>query len=171
MRAGALVLVGVALAASGGAVPSAWHTFGHEGLTVRYPPSWYATATALTPVTSPSQVLALASYPLPTDATGADGCCPREALDRLPPTGAFVFAWEYGDLRLPGLRTQDFSPRPKHLALSGFARWECLGPSYMLRFREQARFLEVHVAFGRRATAATRWTVLRVLDSLRVARR
>ena len=73
-----------------------------------YPTGWYATMQALTPVTSPRQVLAVASYPLPSDSSGADGCQPKEALNRLPPTGAFIFGWEYGGLALPGIRARDY---------------------------------------------------------------
>jgi hypothetical protein len=121
-------------------------------------------ARPLTPVTSPEQVLAIASYPLPDDNRGADGCMPKEALTRLPPGGAFLFGWEDGT---GGLHARDFPPRPAHFRLTGFARYECLGPSYLLRFRAGGRFFQIHVVLGRHATGATRATVLRVLDSFR----
>jgi hypothetical protein len=38
----------------------------------------------------------------------------------------------------------------------------------MLRFRQAERFFQIHVAFERKADAATRTTALRILDSLAV---
>ena len=87
----------------------------------------------------------------------------------MPPNGAFVFAWEYArPSPLGPIRARDFPPRPTHFRLTGFARYECLGPSYMLRFRQSGRFFQVHVAFGRRASTAMRAIVLRILDSIEV---
>jgi hypothetical protein len=148
------------------ALALAWLTFHAHGVAVRYPHGWDATARPLTPVTAPAEVLAVGSFRLPRGPGGADGCEPKEALDRLPPGGAFVYAIEYGF----GSR-RDFPPRPRRFRLTGFARYECLGPSYTIRFRDEGRFFQVHVAFGRRAGAAVRATALRVLDSFRVERR
>jgi len=86
----------------------------------------------------------------------------------MPPNGAFIYGWEYGDLRgRIGARARDFPKRPEHFRLSGFARYECLGRSYMLRFRESGRFFQIHIAFGTRASTATRTAALRILDSFR----
>jgi hypothetical protein len=141
---------------------SSWHTFRAEGVSVRYPPGWFATSRPLTYVTSPFQALAVASYPLPHDNTGSDGCEPKEALDAMPSDGVFIFGWEYygapPDARL-------FPPRPTHFKLTGFDRYECLGPSYMLRFHASGKFFQVHVAFGRDAGFIARLTALEVLDS------
>jgi hypothetical protein len=142
---------------------TSWHTFHANGISVRYPPDWFATSRPLTYVTSPSQALAVASYHLPRDNSGADGCEPKEALDRLPPSGAFIYGWEY---RRPSQREGfAFPPRPAHFALTGFANNECLGPSYEMRFRQAGRFFQIHVVFGKQASFITRRTVLRVLDS------
>jgi hypothetical protein len=117
-------------------------------------------------------VLAIASYPLPSNARGADDCEPTDALARMPPNGAFIYGWEYGDPRGGiGARARDFPKRPGHFRLGGFARYECLGRSYMLHFRESGRFFQIHVAFGTRASTATRTTVLRILDSFRARAR
>ncbi len=168
MRLLAVALGALALAAT---APPSWRTFRGEGISIRYPPGWFATARPLTPVTSPQQVLAIASYPLPRGSAGADGCAPKEALDGLPLTGAFIFGWEYGQLsKVTGIRERDFPPRSKHFELAGFAPYECFGPSYMLRFRAAGRAFQIHIAFGRRASASTRATVLRILDSLSAKR-
>jgi hypothetical protein len=133
---------------------------------VRYPPGWFATTRPLTPVTAPGQVLALASYPLPHDARGADGCEPKAALDRLPPDGAFLFGWDVGSGPLAG-----FPPRPRRFRLGHLATYECLGPSYLVRFREGGRDFQIHVVLGPQADAATRAAALRVLDSFVVSGR
>jgi hypothetical protein len=136
-----------------------WHTYRAHGVSVRYPPAWHATRRALTHVTSPRQVLAVASYPLPRDNRGDDGCSPKQALDALPPGGAFVFAWEDDDPGAP--------PRPAHFRLTGLAQYECLGRSYRIAFRDHNRSFVVHVVLGRRASAATRAKVLQILESFR----
>jgi hypothetical protein len=135
-----------------------WLSFHAHGVSVGYPRGW-----DVTPVTSPAQVLAVASYRLPRGPGGADGCEPKEALDRLPPRGVFIYGYEYGYGR-----RRDFPPRPRRFRLTRFAPYECLGPSYMIRFREAGRFFQIHVAFGRRAGPAIRATALRILDTFRV---
>jgi hypothetical protein len=138
------------------ALAAPWHTYRAHGVSVRYPPTWHATSHALTHVTWPRQVLAVASYPLPRDNRGDDGCMPKEALDALPPDGAFLFGWE-DDGPAP--------PRPARFRLVHYTRYECLGASYLIRFRDHGRSFQVHVVLGPNATAATRATALRILDS------
>ncbi len=114
VRSLALLLSTIVLTGAG----ANWRTFHARGITVHYPPGWFATATRLTPVTSPPQILAVASYRLPPDSGGADGCQPKAALDRLPPTGAFIFGWEYGRdtfRRAFPPRPKDFSPEELRL--------------------------------------------------------
>ncbi|HET7044965.1 MAG TPA: hypothetical protein VFI37_08965 [Gaiellaceae bacterium] len=160
-----LTLLGIVLAVG---VPPGWHTFSADGVHVRYPHGWHATAAQLTPVDYPAQALAVASFPLPHSTRGSNGCSPQQVLKRMPATGAFVFGWEYARPSPSGrVRTRDFPPRPKHFRLGSRERYKCLGPSYMLRFREAGRFFQVHVALGPRASPAIRATVLRVLDSFR----
>lgn len=139
-----------------------WHA---RGLRIGLPPGWHATAVALTPVGYPQ--FAVASYPLPRDDRGADGCEPKAALDRLPATGVFIFAWEFSGTQ----GDRQFPRRPRSFRLSHFARYECLGPSYRLRFRASGRYFQVHVVFGRHASPGTRRLALRTLDSLVVHRR
>jgi hypothetical protein len=113
--------------------------------------------------------MAVASYPFPRDPR-PNGCRPQGTLAAVQPAGAVIFLIEYERFAPSRFRPGDFPPRPRPFRLSGFARYECFGPSFMLRFRQEGRFFQIHVALGRRATAATRATVLRVLDSLRVER-
>jgi hypothetical protein len=144
---------------------SHWQTFRANRVTVRYPKTWFATRSALTPVISPRQVLAVASFRLPNGPGGADGCQPKEALDRLPPDGALLFGWEYtgrGEANV-----HDFPAQPEHFRLTSKVGFECLGPSYVLRFSDARRFFQIHVVLGPRAGVTTRATVLRILDTFR----
>ena len=127
----AAALLGVLLAA--GCASSSSKTFRDDGVSVRYPSDWHATRRALTPVTSPVQVLAVASYGFPRGNAGADGCSPKEALDRLPPNGVFLFGWEYDRPALAGVQRSDFPPRPDHFELKGPTGFECLGPKLRRR--------------------------------------
>ncbi|MFZ0341016.1 MAG: hypothetical protein WAL31_01610 [Gaiellaceae bacterium] len=162
MRLVAALAAATFVAASvGGAGGHVWHA---RGLRVRLPSGWHATAVGLTPVGFPQ--FAIASYPLPRDDRGADGCEPKAALDRLPATGVFIFAWEFSGAQ-PHRR---FPRRPRHFRLRHFARYECLGPSYLLRFRAAGRYFQVHVVLGKQANRSTRGLALRTLDSLVVHR-
>ena len=168
MRVAAVLLAVVSVS---GSSPTHWRTFRAGGISVPVPPGWTATSRPLTPVTWPHQMLAIASFRLPTDARGADGCEPKEALDRLPADGAFLFGWEYGRPSPFGpLRPSAFPPRPQRFRLAHLATYECMGRSYMLRFRSSGRLFQVHVVLGPQASPATRRLVLRVLDGFRATR-
>jgi hypothetical protein len=162
MRLSAVLAAAAALAISTGPGRHVWYA---RGLSVRLPPGWHATAAPLTPVGYPQ--FAIASYPLPSDDRGADGCEPKAALDRLPATGVFIFAWEFSRSG----PTRAFPRRPGHFRLGHFGRYECLGPSYVLRFRATGRYFQVHVVLGKRTSRRTRGLALRTLDSLVVRRR
>ncbi len=169
-----LLITIVVLTAAGTAwsSSSSWLLYRDQGITLRYPPSWYATTTPLTHVTDPEQIVAIASYPLPKSNRGDDGCQPKEALDHLPATGAFIFGWEDpADSGFGPPRASDFPVRPAHFKLIHYAQYECSGPGYMLAFRDNGRFFHLHVALGRRATEATRHQVLSILDSFQAKRR
>lgn len=151
------------------AMGAGWKAFHASGVSIRFPPDWYATATALTPVTSPQQVLAVASYRLPATDRGANGCEPRQALQQMPTGGAFIYGWSYGDA-VPRSRVREFPVRPTRFALRHLVLDGCLGRSYRSRFRLHGQFFQIYVVLGQRATRATRTTVTRILDSFTVSR-
>ena len=62
-------------------------------------------------------------------------------------------------------RPRDFPPRPKRFGLTNFARYECFGPSYMVRFSQSGWAFQIQIAVGKHASAETRATVLRILNS------
>lgn len=153
-----LATLAVSLAAAG---HPGWSVVSSQGVTVRYPPAWYATKRPLTNVTSPSQPLAIASYRFPA-RTRPNGCRPDGTLEEMPPAGALVVAIDLGTWVS---RPAAFSPKPKRPRLVDFANYECMGPSYQLRFRDSGRFFLVHVALGPRAGRDVRATVLHILAS------
>ena len=170
----ALTVTVAALVATGAAwsSTSSWLLYKSQGVTLRYPANWHATTTPLTHVTDPEQIVAIASYPLPRSNRGDNGCQPQEALDHLPATGAFIYGWEDpADSVFGPPRASDFPARPAHFKLPRYAQYECSGPGYMLVFRDNGRFFQMHVALGRHATPATRQEVLRILDSFHANRR
>jgi hypothetical protein len=69
----------------------------------------------------------------------------------------------------PGQRNTDFPPQPKkfHLGRLG-GPFECLGVrAYLILFRSNGRYFQVHVILGRRA-GRLRHTVIAALSTLRV---
>ena len=112
-------LLGIAvLAASCTSSPKLSHAFRGDGVSVRYPNGWDATSRPLTHVTDPVQVLAVASYRLPRSNRGDYGCEPKEALDRRPSDGVFIYGWEFSSPK-----GEKFPPRPKHFSLTDFERF------------------------------------------------
>jgi hypothetical protein len=168
-----LVAVTFAAVALTSATPGQWRTFRANGVSFRYPLGWVATSAPLTPVTSPQQVIAVASYRLPTDVAGADGCEPKQALDAMPAGGAFIYGFEYGQVsaRL-GIRLSEFPPRPVHFALGRPTHSDCFGqtPRYMFRFSDAGHAFQLEVTLGGHTSQATRAALLRVLDSFQANR-
>ena len=140
-----------------------------HGVTVHYPAGWFGTAGALTNVTWPVQVIAVGSYRFSQGRP--DGCSPAAVVAGVPRGQVFIFGWEYAQpFQYPqDVRGEKFDARPRHFKLGGFSNYECNGPSYRINFRERSRYFQVHVAFGRGATAAAHAAALRVLDSIRVS--
>lgn len=160
-----LAVVGFGLALATG---SGWRTFHGDGIAVRYPRSWHATLRPLTPVTAPGQLLAVASYRLPTTDRGADGCEPKQALDEMPSDGALIYGWGDGNPP-PGPRAREFRTKPARFAFGHRVRDGCLGPSYVFLFRLQGRYFQFYAVLGPTASRSTRATVLRILDSFQLA--
>jgi len=175
----ALVVVGASCGAQTSVAPEEsveeWHVLSdaEDGISVRYPPGWDATTSALNDVVWPPHHLAVASFAL--DAARSDtGCSPVPVVESLPPDSAFVILFEYTEGPVdesPWVR--EVPDRPAHFTLAGarFANYECYGASYMIRFVEQRRVFQAHVSFGDDATDETRANALAVLDSLEVAAR
>lgn len=141
------------------------------GLSGKYPAHWHR-ARALTDMTDPREVLAVASYPLRDGDKGGE-CAPKAALATLPPDGAFVWLTEYrparGDVWADLPRTR-FPPRPESFELrrGKLEKGLCQpGPGYETTFRAADRPFQLLVAFGRGVTDERVAQVEATLNSLR----
>ena len=136
------------------------------GLTVAYPALWSATRTRLDAITSPPQLVAIASYPLAVRPSRDS--CPQSALARRPAGGVFIQIREEPDARV----ARRFPARPRHLRLPRLGNLECFGPrSAVIRFRASGRGFYAFVSFGPRPSSSMRRQALRVLDGLRIGAR
>jgi Tol biopolymer transport system component len=109
----------------------------------------------------PKTLFAVANYPI---ERGGD-CAPTTALGALPADGALAWAIEYRDTQ-----GNDFPVRPDRFSLdpSSLSNYECSGThaTYMLRFQDQGRYFQVHVALGEQASGDVRDEMLASLSSL-----
>lgn len=141
------------------------------GISIRYPAGWDATTRPLTVVAWPPQRLAIASYPLPGGELDRD-CAPVTAIEAMPPDGVFVFLFEYTQPDPAGEvgGVPRVAPRPDRFQLEeqAFARYECFGESYLIRFSDRGWAFQAHILFGAEAGERRRTEALAVLESLRV---
>jgi len=139
------------------------------GISVRDPDGWHVFRRPLTRVVSPVQRMVASSFAL-HQARPDVGCAPATAMREMPQTGAWVYLIEYTGPSQQQLAS--FPPRPAHFALSAssYANYECMGPSYLVRFRDAGRELQAEIYIGARADASTRAVALSALDSLRISR-
>jgi hypothetical protein len=142
-----------------------------HGITVTLPAGWQRAPRSLTPqLTDPREVVAVGTYKLryrPTDCAQIAG----SALEDLGATDAFVTVQERGR----GSSRSGFPARPKHFGpdLGGAAdASECVPGIQVvdrwLNFADGGRHFYVLVAFGAKASAATRKQAWAMLDGLRV---
>jgi hypothetical protein len=162
---GRLILPGVV---SGSAPRSAWTTDGAGSLTIQTPPGWTFAGNPVPDLTGPRIWFALGTWPFPRGGE----CAPETALRFLPRDGALLWLSEVSgaqDVR------GEFPRQPARFSVDGIraGRHECSSnrPSYALRFRSRGRFFQVQIAFGPRASPATRAEALRSLSSFRVGAR
>lgn len=138
------------------------------GAEAQLPPAWSATVQPADSALAGNQVLLAASTDLRGLSTSRS-CSPTEVRRRVGARGAFVLVFEYPhrapDADLGG------GPRPAHFVTPGHPvrPYECFGPSREYAFRDGGRDLQAHIALGTRASKATEFAALRVLDSLRLA--
>jgi hypothetical protein len=138
------------------------------GIQARLPVGWHASDRPLTAVGSPVQRLVVTSYPFHQGHPDG-GCRPAKAVAHLPATGALLYMFEYEgpthhDVASWPRRPGNFVLDPKTVG-----NYECMGRSYMVRFKDHARTFQAHIYLGAHATPATRRHLLSILDSLRVA--
>jgi hypothetical protein len=163
----ALALVGC------GHATAAHVTYRAHGLTVELPPGWRHASVSLTPyLGDPREELAVATFPLRYRETRC-AHVPGSALEDLGPRDAFVELEERG--LDPHSKWPDFPPRPARFgpALGGVSEAAQCVPRARFRdhwfgFTAGGRHFHTRVAFGPRASAATRKAAWSILDRLRV---
>jgi hypothetical protein len=143
------------------------------GVSGRYPAGWYR-ARALTELSDPREVLALATYPLRGGAEAGE-CAPDTARADMPPDGTFIWLLEYrpfGGDAWPRLLRERFPPKPERFELrrsdlSG-DHLGCFssGFGYTTTFRAADRPFQLLVAFGGQPTDERLGEVEGILDSL-----
>jgi hypothetical protein len=137
---------------------------GRAGLAFTYPALWSVTRTRLDAITSPPQLVAVASYPLAVRPS--KDSCPHPALARRPAGGVYVQLREETNARI----ARSFPARPRKFSLQALGQVECYGPrSARIRFRDAGRGFYAYLSVGPRATDSSRRTTLRLLDGLHIA--
>ncbi len=100
---------------------SSWVTFQTDGVRIRHPSSWHATSRPLTPVTSPLQLMAVASFAFPENPR-ANGCRPVGTLARKQPAGVVLLFTDYGDWPPGQLPAEARGPPLRTRRTSSFTR-------------------------------------------------
>jgi hypothetical protein len=138
------------------------------GVSVTVPPGWHAATGPFTGLLDPRERLVLTSFPV-EGTPRSPGCSPVGLLRELPRSGVAAELLEYMHT---GAR-RNFQRRPEQFRLrpSDGSGFDCFSPqpigdAQLFNFREAGRAFNLLVAVGRDATAASRHTAERALDSL-----
>jgi hypothetical protein len=163
------------LAACGGddAAKPAASTHTAHGITVALPAGWQRAPRSLTPhLTDPREVVAVATFPLRYRRTLC-AHMPGSALEDLGPSDAFVTLMERGLDRRSSWK--GFPARPKHFGPrlgAGSEASDCAPKArftdHWFGFTDGGRHFHVLVAFGPKASTATRRQARKILDDLRI---
>jgi hypothetical protein len=132
-------------------------SFRQAGLSLEYPDRWNVAGFSTT--NSPHRV-AVASFPLPSDAVEGD-CGGLEVARRLPADGVFVLLIDYGDDMPARSRPEEF-----RLSEGKFANYECFGSSTAFRFGVGRHALQAHIGIGSNADQQLVDQALDVLGSI-----
>jgi hypothetical protein len=170
MRHALIVLAtALAVAACGGEDPPQTHTA--HGLTVTLPPGWQAAPRSLTPhLRDPREVLAVGTFPLRYRRTDC-AHMPASALEDLGDDDAFVTLMERGRDSSPRgfpVRPARFGPRLGGPSEAAQCAPRARFSDHWFTFRDSGRHFHLLVAFGPKASNATRRRAWSILDGLRV---
>jgi hypothetical protein len=138
------------------------HTDADDGLAITIPAAWTFHQDPSGP-DDPRTVFGVGTW---TFARGGD-CAPTAAQEALPPDGGLLWLLEHRNALDPA----DFPARPDHFDLdpSTLAQYECSTvPSYMIRFQDEERYFQAHVALGPEVPDYLGPEFMRALDSLEV---
>lgn len=129
----------------------------------RLPPGWSLVRRRLAAAVSDENQIAAATFAVPPGPPDSH-CTPAAALDRLGPDDAFVYVFAYDE----GTSRDSFPPRPERFTLDpeSLKPYECMGTSYLIRWREHGRGFQAHVYLGDGAGQQRQAEALRFLDDL-----
>jgi hypothetical protein len=142
----------------------------HTGIEVTIPRRWRLIA-RLSDIIYPTQVLAVASYPL-SAPVHPHTCYPASALRQLPSDGVLLRVIDYTRQTVSGkvIRRPDFAPRPTSFRYSDAVRgsFECAGPSYKFDWTADRRAFQAIIWFNPKTVSPNnRAEALSVLNSFR----
>jgi hypothetical protein len=142
-----------------------------DGLSIQTPARWSFKLDPVPKLVYPVIPFAVGSWDFPS-GSDSNGCAPSRALKQIPASGVLLWLTEYPRPYPHGFHRQDFPARPKRFKLIHryFGAYECVGDSYLIRFKDSGRFFQFQVVLGPKAEASIRKTAERVLDSLQVKR-
>jgi hypothetical protein len=135
-----------------------------DGVAITLPDDWTFREDPSGP-DEPKTVFAAATFDFPAGGE----CAPIAAQQVLPESGALIWLIEYTDSQ-----GNQFPARPDRFDLASMTTdsFECsVVPSSMLRFQDERRLFQVHVAIGEAAPDSVTSEVEAALDSLEVAPR
>jgi hypothetical protein len=135
------------------------------GISIRVPTGWQVVRGWLSDVAIPIPRFAVGSFPVRLSHHTCE--CGMPNVVNFPRRGAFLFVWEYPDVRPAALARAPARPLRFHLGTRSIQRYTCAGPSGGLAFRDAGRVFQVEVYLGPNAGAATRAKMTALLDSLR----
>ncbi|MEA2124896.1 MAG: hypothetical protein QOI80_1678 [Solirubrobacteraceae bacterium] len=158
--------------------PAGWTT-AHDrvhGTTVSFPGDWHRAKRSLTPnLVYPTEVVAVATYPLRASAPQRCAHVPERALRDLGPTDVLVTVSERAAARLD---REEFRPRTRPFGIGRPQRTDhsvCVRrhdiEEHWIPFSDAGREFYAFVGFGRKASARRRAAVTRILDSLHFTHR
>lgn len=171
-------MAGYALAHSGSTHSSTERTFRVGGdltvervsvagqLSVTVPAGWHVLRGWLSDVTDPAPRLAMGSFPAKLSRRTCE--CGFPNVLNFPPSGAFIFVWEY--LHYPRRQLARVPRRPAHISLAPGrgVRLTCDGANGGFSFKDAGRVFQVEVYLGPDAGPALRASAAAALNSLRV---
>jgi hypothetical protein len=136
-----------------------------RGLRLVHPSAWRVYPEQLTQAVSARNQVALGTFPL--RQRRPDRNCSPVTAQRARRTGdGLLFLFEYEGLNRRQLARLPRRPARLRLPRSSFGNYECLGASWVVRFRDGGRAFQAHV-YG---PPRRRREALAILDSLRVRR-
>jgi hypothetical protein len=135
------------------------------GISVIRPSGWHVLTAPLTRVRVPAQRLVVTSFVLHQSHLDG-GCSPSTAIGEVPPTGAFLFMWEYRPLPRGARSGPPRRPMRFVAGRNSYGSYSRTVLTTTILFRDAGRWFQAELYLGTPAGHRTAATLLSVLDSL-----